>query len=120
MTKINWISIESAEMLDSLIEKSFEHPVLVYKHSTRCGLSSMVRSRLERSWVNGPLDVECYFLDIIAFRQISNEVEYRFGVLHESPQVLLIIRGKCLFHGSHLGVNYQSIVVFAHLFDFFH
>ena len=103
MTNINWIALETVEQLDSLLKRSVEHPVLIYKHSTRCGVSSMVRSRLERSWKNLPLNIDCYFLDLIAFRGISDHIEELFQVRHESPQVLILSDRECIFHASHLG-----------------
>ena len=109
MTNINWIALETVEQLDSLLERSVEHPVLIYKHSTRCGVSSMVRSRLERSWKNFPLNIDCYFLDLIAFRTISNQVEELFQVRHESPQTLVIWDKQCIFHASHLGISHHAI-----------
>ena len=109
MTNINWIALETGEQLDSLLKRSVEHPVLIYKHSTRCGISSMVRSRLERSWRNFPLSIDCYFLDIISFRAISDQIEELFQVRHESPQTLLIRDGLCIFHASHMGISHSAI-----------
>ena len=109
MTSLDWIDIETMGQLDSAVSRSFSIPVLIYKHSTRCGLRNIVRSRLEKSWENAPIDVECYFVDLIANRPISDAIENLFMVPHQSPQVLLLIDGNCVFHSSHMGVNYQAI-----------
>ena len=109
MTKINWITLETVEQLDSLIKKSYEIPVLIYKHSTRCGVSSLVHSRLERAWDELPVKIDCYFLDLIAHRNISDQVEQIFQVRHESPQTLLIIDGQCKYHASHMGISFGAI-----------
>ena len=109
MTKINWISLETVEQLDSLIKNSHKHPVLIYNPSTRCGISSLVHSRLERAWDELPVKIDCYFLDLIAYRDISDQVEQIFQVRHESPQTLLIIDGRCKYHASHMGISFGSI-----------
>ena len=63
--------------------------------------------RLERSATKA--DVDFYFLDLIRNRQISNKVAEEFSVYHESPQVLLIKDGKCVYDESHSGINMNEI-----------
>jgi len=109
MTNLNWTAINSKDVLDAAIEKSFSHPILIYKHSIRCSLSSIVKSRMERGWGQEPLNIDCYFLDLINFRDLSNQVAERFGVAHESPQILIIADGTCVDHMSHLAVTHQNI-----------
>ncbi len=104
---IDWKLLNSSDSFKEMIEESHQSPVLVYKHSTQCSISSMVLSRLERSW-----DIERvqpYFLDLIALRGISNQVADHFGVQHESPQILIIENGICSFHTSHMGISINSI-----------
>ncbi len=109
MTNLNWTDIVSIQTIESAVEKSFSQPVIIYKHSTRCGLSSVVKSRLERSWSKEPLPVECYFLSLIQYRKLSDYLSDRFQVIHESPQILIIVGGVCIFHDSHMGVNHSAI-----------
>lgn len=109
MTNLEWMDITSGETIESAIEKSFSQPVVIYKHSTRCGLSSVVKSRLERSWSMEPLPATCYFLNLIQYRQLSDNLSNQFQVIHESPQILIIVDGVCIFHDSHMGVNHSAI-----------
>lgn len=106
---MNWIELSTLEILDALVEKSFSRPVLIYKHSTSCAFSSVVRSRLEHAWSKKPLNIDSYFLNVITHRQLSNGVAEMFQVEHQSPQILIIINGICVFHDSHFGVNHQAI-----------
>ena len=108
---MNWISLQDEKQLMEITEKSNTRPQVIYKHSTRCGISSMVKSRLERSKL--PEDADYYFLDIIHYRSLSNQVAGKFQVYHESPQVLVIRNGECVYDESHTGINAQEIMAQA-------
>lgn len=83
--------------------------VLIFKHSTRCIISKMVWTNLSSDWSNDLEDLPVYFLDLISNRALSLLVAERYGVYHESPQVLLIKNGKCVYHDSHHGINQREI-----------
>ena len=103
-------SLSALEQIRQIKEDSAQHPVVIYKHSTRCGISSMVLNRLERAW--NPTELKStavYFLDLIRYRDISQEVAAAFNVPHESPQVLLINQGECVYDASHMMVSYPTI-----------
>ena len=107
---MNWNKLTSEEQIDQVIAASEEKPVLLFKHSTRCSISSMSLDRLLRNWKPEDADkITPYYLDLIAFRSVSNRVAERFGVPHESPQVLLIQNGKVTYHESHYGISYAEI-----------
>jgi bacillithiol system protein YtxJ len=107
---MNWHPLTSAEQLDVVIEESKSTPVVIFKHSTSCSISSTAKSRLERQWSGGGLDhVKPYFLDLLQYRPVSNEVAEVFQVRHESPQLLLIQDGMCTYDASHLGINLDSL-----------
>ena len=108
---MNWNKLTSEEQIDQVIAASEEKPVLLFKHSTRCSISSMSLDRLLRNWKPEDADkITPYYLDLIAFRSVSNLVAERFGVPHESPQVLLIQKGKVTYHESHYGISYAEIM----------
>lgn len=102
-----WIALESEEQLAAIQSRSFEQPVVIFKHSTRCSTSSMVKSRLERS--DTPEGIAFYYLDLIRYRSVSNRVAEMFGVEHESPQVLLIRDGKCVYDESHMAIRMEEL-----------
>ena len=108
---MNWNKLTSEEQIDQVITESAEKPVLLFKHSTSCSISSMALDRLLRNWKTEDSDkITPYYLDLIAFRSLSNLVAARFGIPHESPQVLLIKKGKVTYHESHYGISYAEIM----------
>lgn len=104
---MNWISLTTEDQLSQIKEKSSTVPQVIFKHSTRCSISSMVLDRLERSTAPGSVDF--YFLDLIAHRNISNKISEVFHVHHESPQVLIIKNGECTYDESHMGIRMDEI-----------
>ena len=106
---MNWISLNTEAQLSQIKEKSFTVPQVIFKHSTRCSISSMVLDRLERSSAAAPASVDFYFLDLIAHRNISNTIAELFDVYHESPQVLVIKNGECTYDESHMGIRMDEI-----------
>ena len=104
---MDWHNLINENQLDELVVKSQERPQLIYKHSTRCGTSSLIRNRLERAAV--PAAMDFYFLDLIAYRSLSDKIANSFGVRHESPQVLLIQNGECVYHQSHGAIYMEEI-----------
>ncbi len=105
---MSWIELKTPEQLQSIRQNSGTKPQVIFKHSTRCGTSSLVRGRLEREGF--PTHIDFHFLDLIANRQLSNLVSETFDVWHESPQVLVIKNGECIFDESHLGINMPEII----------
>ena len=111
---MNWNRIQSEEDIKQLIEKSHEERILIFKHSTRCSISSMALNRLERSWKDQETEgLAPYFLDLIAHRSVSNYIADQFGIRHESPQVLVIEKGTCIYDNSHMGISYKDVKKFA-------
>ncbi len=105
---MNWIPLTTEEQFEQILIKSAEKPQVIFKHSTRCGTSSMVLNRLERS--EAPGNIDFYFLDLIAFRNISNRISEKLSVYHESPQLLLIKNGECIYDESHMGISMDDLV----------
>lgn len=105
---INWITLQDIEELREIKESSAESPVIIFKHSTRCPISTIAKSRLEKNWgLNGK--IKAYFLDLIAKREISNEIAEVFQVEHASPQLLLIQDGNCTWNTSHLDISTDKL-----------
>ncbi|MFB9863266.1 bacillithiol system redox-active protein YtxJ [Rufibacter immobilis] len=107
---MQWHPITNAEQIEQIKEESKERPVVIFKHSTQCSISATAKSRLERQWDDAGLNaVKPYYLDLLSYRPVSNEIAQSFNVRHESPQLLLIKDGQCQYHGSHLGINLQEV-----------
>lgn len=108
--KMEWNNIHNDNDLEGLKSASNQLPVLIFKHSTRCSISSMALSRLERSWGEAASDsLTPYMLDLISYRDLSQKIANDFNVHHESPQVLVVKDGKCIYHASHMEINLADI-----------
>lgn len=107
---MNWKFIETLRDLEEAKTSSNENPVVIFKHSTRCGISSMALNRLERSWNDNEMKgLDTYFLDLIQHRDLSQAIAQTFQVRHESPQILLIYNESCIYHSSHMDISYQAL-----------
>jgi monothiol bacilliredoxin len=105
---MNWIDLHTASQLNEILERSTDRLQVIFKHSTRCATSQMVKRRLERS--EAPPAIDFYYLDLLSYRPISNQVAETFRVNHESPQVLVIRNGKCIHEESHIGITMEDIL----------
>jgi len=108
-SKSLWKKIETQKDLDLAIEKSFQQKVLIFKHSTRCFISKTVLKSFERQMEHSDKEQSYYFLDLIAHRDISNEIESRFDVTHQSPQLIALEKGKATYNASHQSIDLDKI-----------
>jgi bacillithiol system protein YtxJ len=107
---MNWNKLNDSAQLEEIKKESHNYPVLILKHSTRCSISSATLGRLERSWKQEEVaDLKPYFLDLIAYRPISNQIAEDFGVWHESPQALIIRNGESVYDTSHFDISFDAI-----------
>lgn len=109
---MNWKELGTIGQLDRIDDQSRERPVLVFKHSTSCPISQGALNRLEKDWTAADdAGRMAYYLDLWAHRDISDAVEARYGIQHESPQVLVIRKGRCSYHASHRNITYADTVL---------
>lgn len=109
-TSMNWKELTQEESLKEIQEASNQKPIFIFKHSTRCNISAMALSRLERAWKEDELpNTDAYYLDLIRYREVSNAIESVFGIRHQSPQALVISGGKCVHETTHMGISYNDI-----------
>jgi bacillithiol system protein YtxJ len=109
---MNWIELTDENQLEAIKKESFGKPVVIFKHSTRCSISAMAKNRLERD--SQPEGVDFFYLDLIRYRALSNRIAEVFEVVHESPQVLLIREGVCVYDESHNGIAMDEIADALH------
>lgn len=100
-----WIPLNAVVQLNLIAKKSQSKTQLIFKHSTRCGISRMVINQFIDNYNFTENDFDLYHLDILNNREVSNEVGYTFQVIHESPQLLVIRNGVVVAHASHSGIN---------------
>ena len=105
---INWIPLTDNNQLNEIIANSANKPIVIFKHSTRCSISRMALKQLEREF-DLKETIDTYFLDLLEYRNISNEISERFHVTHQSPQLILIKDGKAVYHASHSDIDADSL-----------
>jgi len=104
---MNWVNLTSVEQLEEI--KNASGYSLIFKHSTRCSISLMAKKNFEFDWEVIPSDTKLFFLDLISYRDISNQVAEVFQVRHESPQILLIKDGECILEASHSDISAEEV-----------
>ena len=104
-----WVSLTKNGQVEELKSYSYKKPVVIFKHSVRCGLSHGAKFKLEEEWNSLKSDIYFYFLDLINFRSISDKLATDFQVPHQSPQLLVIRDGQAIYDTSHHGVSVQAI-----------
>lgn len=112
-SKVGWRILTDLGQLNEIIELSNQQPVLIFKHSTRCSISRFALKNFVNEYDFSEEELQAYFLDLLEYRSISNEIANRFEVMHQSPQILLIKDGKCIYHESHDGVEVSSLKRFV-------
>ncbi len=106
---MNWLILNKSSQIDSIVALSHDKPQIIFKHSTSCSISSISKSRLDSS--QNLLDIaDVYYLDLLSYRSVSNDVAEKLGVYHESPQVIVITNGEVSYDESHLDISVNDII----------
>ena len=105
-----WINLTDENQLNEIIVESRSKPVIIYKHSTRCGLSTVAYQRLQNGLDKLTPQASLYYLDLIQYREVSAKVSEIFGVRHQSPQVLIIKNGAAAYMASHHEIVVNDIL----------
>ena len=106
---IDWNLLKDVNQLESIDKESIEKPVVIFKHSVSCGLSANARYQLERDWDFDSEDLSFYYLDLINYRSISNEIANRYGIIHQSPQIIVLKDGKAVYNTSHHQISVPDL-----------
>lgn len=112
-SKFAWNKLESIEDLDGAEVLSDDKVVVIFKHSTRCSVSRFVLKNFENSYDIPEDKMQLYFLDLIEYRSISNEIATRFLVVHQSPQLIVLKNGKAIFNSSHESIDANDLAQFV-------
>lgn len=107
--KINWVALTDKAQLENIIKISRSKPVLIFKHSTRCGISRMVLKNFASDYDIPETEIKMYFLDLLENRALSQDISIKFKVAHQSPQVLVIKKGEVVYNDSHDYINFDKI-----------
>ncbi len=109
---MNWLKLETLSDYNKMVASSNEEgyfAVAVFKHSTRCPVSMMAKLKMSTTWDIDEHKVPLYYLDLIKYREISNQIAADFDVQHESPQLLIIKNNKCVNHASHGAISVSKV-----------
>ncbi len=108
---MHWIDLVSEEQVSDIIKsKSFDKTCIIFKHSTTCSISGMARYRLQDDWQDALDDTHFYYLDLLAYRSVSNFIADALQVHHESPQIIIIKDGEAIYDVSHLDIQVSDIM----------
>ncbi len=108
-SNISWVHLEDLGQLKDIVVESENKPVLIFKHSTRCSVSRMALRQFENEFLDQS-KITPYFLDLLEHRDVSNAIAEQFGVLHQSPQVILLRNGKVLYDASHSSIDAEDLL----------
>jgi bacillithiol system protein YtxJ len=98
---LNWLPLTSLEQLETIKKESNTEAILIFKDSTRCGISKMVIKQFEKLFTAEHSNLKVYYLDLLNHRNISAEIEQTFQVVHQSPQLIVIRNGNSVHYASH-------------------
>lgn len=108
-TGIQWEPLESVDQLDNVIKNSTLKPKVIFKHSTRCGISRMVLRQFENGFEKNNDEVTFYFLDLLNYKEVSAAVASKLNVVHQSPQVIILYNKEILHTESHQGIDIKKV-----------
>jgi len=108
-SNIDWNDLTDLKQLDEVVDQSANMPVIIFKHSTRCSISRMALKNFEKEYGIDEDKAKPYFLDLLEHRDISNEIASRFGVQHQSPQLIVIKNGAAVYNTSHSDIDAETL-----------
>jgi bacillithiol system protein YtxJ len=111
-TYLTWLPLTSSEQLETIKTESNTASVLIFKDSTRCGISKMVIKQFEKLFTEENQHLKVYYLDLLNYRDISNEIAVKFQVMHQSPQLIVIRNGTAVHHASHNDITQVNLTRF--------
>lgn len=106
-----WQQLQTVEEYRSAVRDSYEKPIVLFKHSTSCYISKLVKEKFEAELTAiRPSGVDFYYLDLLHFRPISNLVANELKVNHQSPQLIIVKNGEAVFNASHSGIEFSDVL----------
>jgi len=102
-------TLSTSDQLDRALDESSRRPAVIFKHSPTCGISAQAFESISE-WLNGVVpNADFYVVPVQASRAVSTQLSQKFGIRHESPQVMVIDHGQVAWHGSHFRATATSI-----------
>jgi len=111
-TYLTWLPLTTLEQLETIETESNTASVLIFKDSTRCGISKMVIKQFEKLFTEENQHLKVYYLDLLNYRDISNGIAAKFQVMHQSPQLIVVRNGSAVHHASHNDITQVNLTRF--------
>lgn len=103
-------TLNQSDQLNEIDSLSHSKLQAIYKHSTSCYVSRIAKKNLLEELESDKENLmDVYYLDLLSYRELSNNIANRYSVQHESPQILFIKDGKCIYHASHSDVSISAV-----------
>jgi bacillithiol system protein YtxJ len=110
---MKWIIIDSADKIYEAEDLSRTERVLIFKFSHLCSISHVMKMLLQREWHEGEMRMKTYIVNVIDNHELSKDIADRFKVKHESPQVIILEKGKAVYNASHGQVKFENLQQYA-------
>lgn len=105
----NLEELKSIKQLDNALDESLERPVLLFKHSLTCPISSRAYRELQSYLGNADPRISYKLITVQTARSVSDEAASRLQIEHESPQAILVRDGRELWKASHYDITAESL-----------
>jgi len=102
-------TIETIEDLNTVLKESSMAPVVLFKHSNTCPISAGAYSKITKGIEDGILKADVYMLIVQKSRELSNYIQEKFDIQHESPQVIVVYKNEAIWNTSHNSIGAESI-----------
>jgi bacillithiol system protein YtxJ len=99
----HFVRITDTKSFEELTDRSKERPVVIFKHSLTCPISSAAYEQMER------FQGEVALVEVQLARALSAEIANRLGIAHESPQVIVLSKGQVTWNGSHFKITTEAV-----------
>ena len=99
----HFVRIKEDETFEALTARSKERPLVIFKHSLTCPISSAAYDQMAR------FDGEVALVEVQVAPQLSREIEAKLGVRHESPQVIVLNKGQVTWNASHFNITAEAV-----------
>lgn len=108
----NWKQITTDEDINAIIKASENKTQIIFKDSTTCGISAFAKERLQNGSDALTETADFNYLDLLQYRTVSNFIASRLGIIHQSPQIIVLKDGKVVFRDSHHSIKPEKILKF--------
>jgi bacillithiol system protein YtxJ len=97
------IKITDTKAFEDLVQRSIQKPVVIFKHSLTCPISASAFEQMSR------YKGDVALVEVQRARSLSNEIEQRLGVRHESPQIIVLRNGQVVWDASHFKITADAV-----------